>query len=666
MNNLSTTSKNAKKEENKQISHQDSKTDKGDNSQSKPTSKEKKTSNLISFQRENEKKNFFDKKSQNNFQSINFKNNNINSYNINENKINSYNSYNATNNKSLGKNGFSTTKSDNLTFIKKQILSPIKETPVKLNQLKLKNNNEKYLIETTKNLRNKTFSKIVLNPIIDNSSINNNNNNNHNSINKSTFSVNSNYNTYLKNKVNQRPNKDESSVIMEEANKTKESDIFNMTQYDEKSETKIRLKKTTDYNNNNNSINTDSSASERVNKSQIKFFSKLNSNRIISNNINNNNNTNNMFKKLQINTFNKNYNNAIDMKSMKSIDNNNTNDSFSPEASTKYITINQSATINKNFSNNNTFINNNLLSTNIFNKENNNDDHNNNNENNTTTLKKKGNSTQMESFQQNSNISLYNANPEKAEGNKLLEKISQKFHSKEESKYPLIPNSNSRLKFTDSNPLKTIFFSCSDNLNITNKLFNYIDKQKNKKLKSKTVEKLKKKEREFYFEKDLKVDMAFKDKVFVYGENGGYYVSADFGHMQKYNLISKISNNMAMNNRNYLTMQFDYDYKADEDYIYQSELREKYLEKIKEEKEKEQILGDDKHKIVDCYLDNTLKKSEILVQRIDNDLLRYEKEKIRFKDDNSEDNKDGKDAKGKKNAWKNIKKQPKKKKQNDD
>jgi hypothetical protein len=153
--------------------------------------------------------------------------------------------------------------------------------------------------------------------------------------------------------------------------------------------------------------------------------------------------------------------------------------------------------------------------------------------------------------------------------------------------------------------------------------------------------------------------MTFKDKVFVYGENGSYFFSADFGHMQKYNLISKISDNMAMNNRNYLTKQFDYDFKGDEDYIYQNELRKVYLKKLKEEKDKDQAFVEDNHMKVDDYLENTLKKSKICVQRIDNNLVKYEKEKNRYAHEENSDCNSSNKFNGK-----NNKSSPKKKMKN--
>ena len=48
----------------------------------------------------------------------------------------------------------------------------------------------------------------------------------------------------------------------------------------------------------------------------------------------------------------------------------------------------------------------------------------------------------------------------------------------------------------------------------------------------------------------------------------------------------------------------------------------------------------DKHRKVDCYLDNTLKKNEILLQRIDNDLAKYEREKNRYAGDRNNNNSD--------------------------
>lgn len=149
---------------------------------------------------------------------------------------------------------------------------------------------------------------------------------------------------------------------------------------------------------------------------------------------------------------------------------------------------------------------------------------------------------------------------------------------------------------------------------------------------------MKKKEREFYFEKDLKIDLSFKDKVFVYSQNGGYYISAEFGHMEKFNLISKISNNMAMNNRKYLIDQFEYDYKKDEDSIYQNELRQNYLKFLKQPEEK----FNTKHKKVEEFLDDSIKKSDILIQRIDNDLYKYERERCKNLDENNDLNFDRK------------------------
>lgn len=533
-------------------------------------------------------------------------------------------------------NGFSSTKSNNLTYVKKQILSPIKEAPVNLNTLKLKIDKAKLSNESLRNLRNKTFSKIVLNPIIDNSSAANNSNINNNKSIISAYTnkifVNGNYINTNNNKIIQ----DENSIIDEEPLKSKESDVFRMTQYDEKHETKNNFKKNATSNLNNVSVNTNASISEKGvgNETQSKLFSKMNSNNNL--NFNNNNNSkgifnnnfanNIIFKKLEINTF-KHSNSAIDMFSTGNNDNSNNNFNsgslLSPEASTKYISINQSSILNSNFNinslNTNNFLNNNFSSTtNILN---------NNNNNKSTTNHFSSNLSEMEASQYKQNLSVLQPENFQGKGKELIQKIEQKVFNTKKDKYPLIPDLKRNLKFSDANPLKTIFFNCSDNLNITNKLFNYIGTQKNKKLKSKTIEKLKKKEREFYIEKDLKADMSFKNKVFVYGQHGGYYVSADFGHMQKYNLITKISENMAMNNRNFLTKQFDYDYKADEDYIYQGELREAYLRNLQEEKEKMQVCVDDKHRKVDGFLENTLKKSEILVQRIDGNLVKFEKER---------------------------------------
>jgi hypothetical protein len=408
----------------------------------------------------------------------NNKNNNINNnLKIANDKITSYKSID---DRSCATNGFSSTKSVNLTFIKKQILTPIKETPAQLNPLKLKFYKPKASNETSINLKNKIFSKIILNPIMDNSTSNidnSNKNTNIANINKSTFCVNANnfylkLNSNLNNNHNKSFTKDDHSVIIEEPLKTKDSDIFLMTQYDEKLETKSLFKKNPNRNTNDICIKMNSNKSERKNESHIKFFSKINSSNSI--NFNNNNSHNDNFKKLKINSL-KNSNNKLDMFSTR----NNNNSSFSPDASTKYISINESSIINSNFNINSS-------STNIILNNKSTNNINNNINNNYTTLSildnktnsnKSSNICEIEALKIKSNIRLLHNNF-KNSGKELIEKIENKIFIKKEPKYPLIPNLNKNLKFKESNPLKTIFFNCIDNLNITNKLYNYIGKQK--------------------------------------------------------------------------------------------------------------------------------------------------------------------------------------------
>lgn len=514
--------------------------------------------------------------------------------------------------------GFLTTKSNNPIMVKKNILSPIKE--VTLNKIKYSREDKNKLIplkikfdkpnissHTSKNINNsnQTFSKITLNPINDQTQSN------------------------IFNKL-----KNEKSIIIEENLKTKESDIFAMTQYDEKRETNSKFKSPINSNDNTKIINS-SKNNENKNLTTESNADEKAENQ--NNNLNKDNNSNNKFfkinKKLEINTI-KGSASAIDNSS-----NINNNRSSSPDVSTKYISINQSGIINNNLSNTNilngkTSVNKLNLSNDKYSAKTMND---------------------VDILNKISNISLLNY--DNSQGKEVIERIEKKVLIRKEEKFPLIPDLTKSLRFKETNPLKTIFFNCTDNLSITNKLFNYIGNRQNKKLKSKTIEKMKKKERELYVERDLKIDMSFKDKVFVYGENGGYYASAEFGNMQKYNLISKISESMAMNNRNFLSKQFNYDYKKDEDYIYKEELRNEYLRKMKEENEKEVNVVESKHKKVDDYLDNTLKKSEILIQRIDNDLIKYERERIKDSDEKKEnnDNKNNqKDKKKKNNRLYNI------------
>jgi len=597
---------------------------------------------------------------------------------INNNYNNSYKSHETY--------GFATTKSNNLSFVKKQILSPIKEVVIKPNPLKLKTGmpNKFSNNETTRNLRNKTLSKIVLNPIIDPSAANSYSNN---KIIKSAFnnknfisSHNSNNTNCNNNNNNNNNNKSqvEKSIIDEEPFlKTKESEIFRLTNPNEKQDTKSSFfKKKANYNIKDVSINTNMSLIDKDygNESERKFFSKLNSNNMKKIEINSFKNSNcaidDMFSTETTNSNknnnNNNNNNGINSNNISNKTNNknknNLNSSiFSAGATTKYNSISQSNVLNTIFNTNNKNTNiidttntANISSNNINNTNflyNNSNLFFNNNINNTTNNKSTSNQfnsiiSEIEALKRKSNISSSFFNQENSEGKELIGKIEQKVFCKKADKYPLIPNNlliSSNMIFKDSNPLKSIFINCSDNLNITNKLHKLIGTKANKKLKCKAIEKLKKKEGENSVEKDLKLDMSFKDKVFMYGgsgANGGYYASPNFDHMQKYNLISKISNNLAMTNRNSVIKQLHYDFKADKDYIYQSELRDLYLQKLKKEKQMEMVNVNDKHRKVDCYLDNTLKKNEILLQRIDNDLAKYEREKNRYAGDRNNNNSD--------------------------
>jgi len=484
------------------------------------------------------------------------------------------------------------TKMEN-TFVKKNILCPIKDLQtIKLKSMRETSDDLKHMKKKYNPNNNSEINKNISQNILTKNS------NLYGSIDKTT------YHFIDSNKVSE-----ENTSIIEENLKTRENENFLMTQYDEKKDTKNAFK-----------------------KNNIKIVCNYSNNSIKGDDFSNKNDNK---KKLQKNNLRKS-NNAIEINS--NFDNNiNYNQESNSDLSTKYISFNQSATINNiNLSSSNIS---NFKSTfkkiNISNKKKNSIDNTNNNLIYKTSNDKNISFNENNSFDRNSSNSILDKDIYK--GKALIMKIENKVLNQKEEKYPLIPSLNKNMKFKNSNPLKTILFNCNDNLNITNKLFDVIGSQKNKKIKSITIEKLKKEEKELNIERDLKVDMSFKEKVFVY--DGGYYISADFGPMQKFNLISKISENMAMNNRNLLIKQFEYDFKKDEDYIYKNELREEYLKNREIEKEREKIEVSDKHQKVEDYLENNLKQSDILIKRIDKDLMNSNKDRRKHEKENNKDNK---------------------------
>jgi hypothetical protein len=211
------------------------------------------------------------------------------------------------------------------------------------------------------------------------------------------------------------------------------------------------------------------------------------------------------------------------------------------------------------------------------------------------------------------------------EGKNLINKLEEKKKKIKKDKFQLIPRGNQGSKFFKDDLLKTVFKNCNTNLNVTKRLFNFIGSN-NKKPKSEVKQEMKKKEKMENFERNIKMDFNMKNKVFIYGEdggNGGHYVTGDFGPFQRYQFISKISSNMAINHRNFLIDILDYDYSKDEDYVYKKELQDKYFA-IQKELEKD-LLGK-KHNYVDDLLDESNKKWDILLHRIDNDLSKLNKE----------------------------------------
>lgn len=210
-------------------------------------------------------------------------------------------------------------------------------------------------------------------------------------------------------------------------------------------------------------------------------------------------------------------------------------------------------------------------------------------------------------------------------GKTLIDKIERKSNQIKKDKFQLIPPVSQASKFLKGNVLKTVYKTCNSNLNVTKRLFKIIGVN-NKKPKSLVKQEMKKKEKEKNVERDIKIDTN-KDKVFIYGKDGdgGNYITGGFGHFEKYNVISKMSFNMAVNNRNFLIDQLSYDYSKDHDYMYKQELQDKF-KAMKRELEEQKEKGK-KHHIVDEVLDVALKKSEILSHRLDYAIMKYGKDK---------------------------------------
>lgn len=354
-------------------------------------------------------------------------------------------------------------KKTNENFIKnnKKLLSPIKEAQV--NKLNILRGNNLVILKPLLRKQN-DFPKLYKNASLNDITI-------HTILNKSKIGYKT-RNVYQNNSRDLED--DQNTSTIEDREKTKESDIFSMTQCEEKN----IWKNTYNYNNNDKnpdninhltkdqSLKTINSKTTPKNESNLNLKLSQNKNVIISqspdflsNNIKNKTTKSTIFKDEKCNV-NKSTNHES-----KNINPNFTN----AEESTKYISINQTTILN-NFSYNkysklSSFKYNNVFSPKISlnstgcNDKITNDYFHNKNDNSSKMI----------------NHSASTLNMSKMEGKKLIEKIENTIHKNiQNEKSFLVPNSTSDLKFKNCSPLKTIFFNCKDNIDLSSNLQSFV------------------------------------------------------------------------------------------------------------------------------------------------------------------------------------------------
>lgn len=242
------------------------------------------------------------------------------------------------------------------------------------------------------------------------------------------------------------------------------------------------------------------------------------------------------------------------------------------------------------------------------------------------------------------------------EASRFIESIEKKSKMMSNYRYNLIPNMKLEKVIKNKNsPLYDVYSKCTKELRYGEQVDRVLSVEKNNELMTKKKEKEKllhdldlaqnrlmiedlKKSHHYLLNDQVKED---KDgKVFLYDEFGhGKFVNKNkifdlkrinkLGKMKKQDEVSRISDNFAYLNRQFLMEKFNYNYHKDEDFIFAEELKRNFLnQKETLKKDKLKILSKANHTRVQEIIKNTVKEKDVLLNRIDTSIVKIEKMKI--------------------------------------